>query len=73
MKKKKVPTWKQIIKKMDAGKFCTNDPEYKWLYGCWKAYNNPDNEIDNREKWWSSISKRFQNKLNKEYEILNND
>lgn len=73
MKKKKVPTWKEIIKKMDAGKLCTNNQNYKWLYGCWKAYNNPNNDIDNRELWWQNITKKFQEILDLEYKILNQE
>jgi hypothetical protein len=73
MKKKKIPNWKEIIKKMDEGKLCTNDQHYKWLYGCWKAYNNLNNDIDNRELWWQNITKKFQDNLEREYKLYNND
>ena len=73
MMKKKLTNWKQIIKKMQDGTMCTADQDYLWLYGCYKAYLNPKKDIDNRDAWWNNISKRFQEKINKYYQNLEQD
>ena len=67
MKRKSPPTWKQVLTKMEAGKLCTNDQDYKWFYSCYKAYMNPDKQIDNREKWFKNITERFQEILNNQF------